>query len=461
MKKGSDHNTNDSGYRSVLTVSIPLILSTGSVTLQHFVDRVFLTWVSPDAIAAAMPAGILNYAIMSIFIGTSVYVSTFTAQYLGAGQQEKIGAYVWQGMYFALLAGVSVLPLLSLSADLFRIAGHAPAVQALENDYFRILLANGFAVTASSAIAGFFSGRGRTKIVMWESFITTAVNIVLDYLLIFGKAGFPELGIRGAALATVAAQYTRLTFYLILFFSRDNRERFRTLAAWRFRADYFLQLIRFGLPNGVHFFLEMTGFTILILLVGRLGVTELAATNITFNINHLVFMPLMGLSMGVSVLVGNRIGEGRPDAARRLTWAASHIGFIFVALISLSYAFLPDLFLAPYKANAGGADYTTISDMAAKLLKFVAVYSLFDCMNIIFSAAVKGAGDTRFVMWISVLLSWGIMVIPSYLAITRFNGTIFWLWTFATLYIVLIGLIFMARFLGNKWETMSVIRQEA
>lgn len=460
MKKSDSDRDRISGYRSVLAVSIPLILSTGSITLQHFVDRVFLTWVSPDAIAAAMPAGILNYAIMSVFIGTAVYVSTFTAQYLGAGQEEKIGAYVWQGIYFSILAGLIVLPLFPLAGDLFRIAGHAPRVQELETDYFRILLTSGFAVTASSAIAGFFSGRKKTAIVMWVSFITTAVNIVLDYLLIFGKAGFPELGISGAALATVAAQYTRLAVYVVLFFRRSNREQFKTGSAWRFRPAFFRQLLKFGLPNGVHFFLEMTGFTILILLVGRLGVVELAATNITFNINHLVFMPLMGLSMGVSVLVGNRIGEGKPKEARSLTWAASHIGFIFVAVISLSYAFLPHFFLAPYKANASGPDYTAISNMAATLLKFVAVYSLFDCMNIIFSAAVKGAGDTRFVMWVSVLLSWGIMVIPSYLAVTRYNGTIYWLWTFATLYIVLMGLIFMGRFLGGKWETMQVIRQE-
>ncbi len=93
----------EGGYREVLAIAIPLILSTGAWGIQHFVDRMFLTWYSPEAIAAAMPAGILNFTIMSLFLGTAGYVSTFVAQYHGASRCERIGPILWQGMYVAIM----------------------------------------------------------------------------------------------------------------------------------------------------------------------------------------------------------------------------------------------------------------------------------------------------------------------------------------------------------------------
>ena len=89
----------EGGYRQILLIAFPLILSTGSWSLQHFVDRMFLAWYSPAALAASTPAGILNYTLMSLFIGTAGYVSTFVAQYIGAGRDERIGPTVWQGLY--------------------------------------------------------------------------------------------------------------------------------------------------------------------------------------------------------------------------------------------------------------------------------------------------------------------------------------------------------------------------
>ncbi len=450
------HAHGPGSYGEVLKISIPLILSTGSITLQHFVDRVFLAWLSPQAIAAAMPAGILNFTLMSIFIGAASYVGTFTAQYDGAGKSRKIGSYLWQGFYFSILAGLVLFPLYYFSDDIFRLAGHHPEVQRLESGYFRILVFSSPAVIASSAAAGFYSGRGKTSIIMMESFITTGVNIILDYLLIFGKGDFPALGMNGAALATLIAQYCRIVFYLILIFGSENRRRYQT-TDWHFHSRHFRRLLRFGLPNGIHFFLEMTGFTMMIFLVGTFGTNALAATNITFNINHISFMPLLGLSMGVSVLVGRRLGEDNPALARHTTWSAFHIGFGMISVMALTFLFFPKFFILPYAARSSGSDFKPIMRMVINLLKFVAVYSFFDCMNIIFAAAIKGAGDTRFVMWVSVSLSWTLMVVPSILASTVFGGNLYWIWTFTTLYIISVGVVFLRRFLGGKWESMRVI----
>ncbi len=447
----------EGGYKEILILAIPLILSTGSMTIQHFVDRMFLTWYSPEAIAASTPAGLVSFTFMSLFMGTATYVSTFVAQYSGAKHYTRIGPAVWQGIYFSFFAGLVVLPLYPLAPKIFAAAGHAPRVQRLEVQYFQILIFSGFAVAASSAMAGFFSGRGKTKIIMWVMFTSTAVNIVLDYLLIFGNAGFPKMGIRGAALATVVSQYTRAIIYLYLMVKPEHRHKYWTLKGWKLERELFTRLLRFGFPNGLHYFLNLIGFTLLIMLVGRLGTTPLAATNITFNINHLAFMPMMGFGMAVSILVGRRLGACQPELAQRSTWSTFHMTAFFMVIIAAAYLFIPNVFLFAYATNANPQEFEPIARLATNLLKFVAIYALFDMMNLIFAAAVKGAGDTRFVMAVSVVLSWTLMVIPSYVALTVFYKGLYTVWGFATLYIVVLGMVFLLRFQGGKWKTMRVI----
>ncbi len=445
------------GYREVLIFSIPLILSTGSWTIQHFVDRVFLTWYSPEAIAAAMPAGMINFTLMSFFIGTATYVNTFVAQYSGARRDKRIGPAVWQGLYFSLLSGFMVLPLFPLAPKIFALAAHAPEVQSLEITYFQVLIFGAFPVAASSALAGFFSGRGKTRVVMWVSFIATGTNIILDYGLIFGKLGMPAMGVQGAALATVISQFVRFGIYFYLMTRPSHAAKYLTLKGWKLEKELFTRLVRFGVPNGLHFFLEMIGFTLFVLLVGRFGTMVLAASNITLNINHLAFMPMMGLGMAVSILVGQRLGENRADIAQRTVWNTFHLTFIYMVSIALAYALLPRLFLLPYAARSDPTQFEPIAEISVKLLKFVAFYCIFDTMNIVFSAAVKGAGDTRFVMTSSVILSWTLMVIPSYLVSVVFNGGIYSIWIFVTLYITALGIVFLFRFLTGKWKTMRVI----
>ena len=155
------------GYREVLFMAVPLILSTGAWSVLHFVDRMFLTWYSPEAIAAAMPAGILNFTIMSLFIGTAGYVNTFVAQYHGSEKFERIGPSLWQGIYISLAGGLFLVLLSPFSASIFRFIGHAPEVREQEIIYFRILCLGATPPIMAAALAGFFSGRGESWPIMW------------------------------------------------------------------------------------------------------------------------------------------------------------------------------------------------------------------------------------------------------------------------------------------------------
>ena len=126
----------DGGYREVLVIAIPLILSTATWSVQHFVDRMFLTWYSPETIAAAMPAGMLNFTLISIFMGTAGYVSTFVAQYHGGGHYHRIGPALWQGIYISLFGGLVLLCVIPLAEPAFRLIGHSPLIQKHEVIYF-------------------------------------------------------------------------------------------------------------------------------------------------------------------------------------------------------------------------------------------------------------------------------------------------------------------------------------
>ncbi|HFE53176.1 MAG TPA: MATE family efflux transporter, partial [Bacteroidetes bacterium] len=134
----------EGGYGELLALAIPLILSTGAWSVQHFVDRMFLTWYSPEAIAAAMPAGILNFTLMSFFLGTAGYVNTFVAQYYGAQRYERIGPAVWQGVYVALIGAVLIAATIPLAPGFFRLVGHERTVQLYEVSYYQILCVGAF-----------------------------------------------------------------------------------------------------------------------------------------------------------------------------------------------------------------------------------------------------------------------------------------------------------------------------
>jgi MATE family multidrug resistance protein len=202
------------------------------------------------------------------------------------------------------------------------------------------------------------------------------------------------------------------------------------------------------------------GITIFILLVGRLGTLELAATNIAFNINVLAFMPMIGFGMAVMTLVGQYQGKGRPDLSERSVYSGFHLTYIYMVSIAAAYVFVPDIFLWPFAVKADLASFTPIRELTVVLLRFVAVYCLFDTMNIIYSSGIKGAGDTRFVMLMMFVFSLVGLAIPTYVTLVVLDMGIYSAWTVLTIYIIVLSFAFLLRFLSGKWKSMSVIEVE-
>jgi MATE family multidrug resistance protein len=452
------------GYAEVLRTAFPLILSTSAWTLQQFVDRMFLTWYSPSAIAASMPAGILNFTFVSLFFGTVSYVTTFVAQYHGAGISERIGPVIWQSVYLSFVGGVLIALLIPFASPVFRLIGHSPEVQAEETVYFRILCAGSFFPILNGALSGFFSGRGKMWPLLWANLAGTAVNIVLDYGMIFGNLGFREMGIAGAGIATVLSGFAGTLFYVVAM--AKNRANVEKYSLGRSRVDLGLtgRLLRYGSPNGVQFFLDIVGFSAFLLIVGRLGTSSLAATNIAFNINTLAFMPMIGFAMAVSILVGQYIGEGKPDLAERSVYSCFAMTFLYMAAVASLYVLVPELFLRPYRllpAQGASGEAHAIGRTVVVLLRFVAFYSIFDTLNLVFASAVKGAGDTHFVMYTGSAITFSVLVAPSYVFLVLLGRDIYTGWFIAAAYVCIMGVSFLLRFLQGKWKAMKVIEERA
>jgi MATE family multidrug resistance protein len=445
------------GYRQLLRVAGPLILSTASNSIQNFVDRMFVSWYSSEAIAAAMPAGILNWTLVSLFVGIAGYVTAFVAQYHGARKPEMIGPVVWQGAYIAVIGGVVNLLLVPAARPMFTFIGHAPAVRELEIVYFRVLCYSAVFSIGGSAFSGFFAGRGKVWPVMWVNVAITVVHCGLNYILVFGKAGLPELGLKGAGIASVISQAFGCLVFLAIMLSTASERSFRSRSGWRLEPALFARLLRFGIPSGIHFFVDIAAFSVFVMIVGRIGTAELAATNIAFNINSLAFMPVIGLGTAVAVLVGQHLGEERPAIAEKAAWNGLRLGVLYMVLIALTYVGIPGVFADLFAPRGDPGSYASIRAAAVLLLRFVALYSIFDSVNIVFGSALKGAGDTRFVMAYLLVMATAGLVLPSVLLIGVLAQGLMTAWLIVTVYIIALAFGFMVRFLGGRWKGMRVI----
>ena len=414
----------------------------------------FLSWYSTDALAAAAPTSILGFAAISFFLGTSGYVGTFVAQYTGARRNERVGPAMWQGIYFSIIGGFIVVLTMFLSDPLFDFIGHDPKVVELEKIYWKYLAIGGFFPILAGPISAFFSGRGKTYPVMWASFAATALNIVLNYLLIFGNFGLPEMGIAGAGLSTVLSGLLNLLILATLLFSRYNRRNFNTISGWQFEKPLFLRLINFGMPSGLQFFADMASFSIFLLIIGRLGAVELAASNVALNISLLAFMPMLGMGIAVNILVGQSLGADKPDAANRATFSGLHIASVYMGTLSLLYFLVPNIFIHPFTLKA---DFAAIRPHAELALKCVAVWSLFDSIGIIASSALKGAGDTKFILYSVIIVSILMLIIPTYVGIEILGWGLKSAWSAGIAYIICLSTVFALRYRQGKWRSMRVI----
>ena len=451
----SDFLSNDGSILNVLRVALPLILSSSCHAVNMFMDRLMLTRYSQSSAAAALTSGLTSFTLQCFFVGAVGYASTFVAQYSGARQNKRVGTAVWQGIFLALAGAVFMASCCLWIPYLFAALNHTPAVEKQENIYFTWLALGAGVFLLQQALSCFWSGRGQTWMVLIVSVLVTVLNLPLNYAFIYGKLGCPEMGTAGAALGTVLAALAGLLVYACGFFGlKSSRKHFNTCSNI-FDWDMFKRMIKYSTPNGVQLMSDLAAFNLFVLLLSLYGVQVQEASSIVFGINSLSFCPIMGIGMAASILVGQSVGANDIPHAKKSVRSTRTIMLIYMSIMMILFAVLPDVVLAPF-VRSGDAAQLEVMRLAKTMLLFIAAYLFGDGLVLIYSNAVRGAGDTKYIMYLTAVMAWGFFAIPC--LIMRLAGcSVWWLWGCLSAYIIVFGSLCYRRYRSGKWTQMKVI----
>ncbi|MCL2744394.1 MAG: MATE family efflux transporter [Planctomycetaceae bacterium] len=452
--------TRPCGGFDVLRQAIPIIISGGSISIMIFTDRMFLMWYSADAMTASMQGGMLYWSIVAVPAHLAAYATAFVAQYNGSGKYHRVSSIVWQGIWLGLIAMPFLFLLYPHLVKLFGLFGHDAELIELESTYFYWILWGCTGTISGEAAASFFRGRGTMKPEMYNNVFCVLLNIFLDYVLIFGKLGFPEWGLAGAAVTTAFSQWIRFLIYLILIFLADRKtKQFGVLAEMKLDLPQMGRLFYYGIPAGFYTFVDTISFTAFILIIGGLGEIERNATTLAFTMNSLTFIPLVGIGIVVTSMAGNQLGANRPELARRATMTAMVFGVVYSAFFSLLFWAIPDVLLQPFASFSSPEDFAKIHGLTITLLLFIALYLCFDGATIIYCSTLRGAGDTHFIAAVMLVLA---PLCPAlcYAGVRFFDLGIIWCWSVLTASVFVYLVVFGLRYRSKVWESIRVIEKE-
>lgn len=447
-------------YRHILQTAIPLILATGYLAILEFFDRMFLAWYSKEALAAVTPASALALTCTSLFTGILVYVGNIVAQYQGAKIEEKVGSILWQGIWLTVLSGVILVIISCFSEIVFKIVGHEHSLQPMQVVYFGIIMKGAIFSLLTTLFMSFYAAVGKYIIVGVTIVSSIVINVFLDYCMIFGKFGFEEMGVRGSALSTVIGSAITALIFIVYLFLSECRKRFHIVQPKFIDMKLFQHIFKFSLSNGVVFFLDSIGFTLFLLLIGRVGVNELAASNVAINISNVIFLPVFGFGMAISVIVGECMGRKEPEVAQRYVKKGFHLVYLYVVPICLIFWFAPELFVNMFVRNLAVEQREIIMSVSSVILKIVAVYTLFDAIDITLTSCLKGSGDVVYVMCATVFANVFILMLPTYFLVLKLGMSLYVGWGIFAMTIIGMSAIYISRYKSYKWKKATLIEPE-
>lgn len=439
-----------------MALALPMVVSQACETVMVFTDRLFLARLGPDLMSAAMAGGLSSFMAMTFFIGLTGYVTALAAQYLGAGHKERCAVVLFQAVLIALVATPLVLAAKPLIHGLFGALDIPPEQLFLQVIYFDILLLGTPLVLLRTGFSGFFSGIGKTRVVMLSAMVAMVVNVVANYLLIFGHLGLPALGLRGAAYGTLLGSFCGLLVLVAAYLRKENRLEFSIGKSFRFDRPVMSKLLRYGSPSGVEMFLNLLAFNLVILIFHSHSLVTATAVTIVFNWDMVSFVPLLGIQVGVISLVGRYMGQDRPEIAERVAHSALKLAWTYSGTILVLFVLFPGQLVEVFQPVSADAVYQQAAPLAKAMLRLAAVYVLADAMVVVFSGVLRGAGDTFWAMGLSVTLHWLLVpIVILCLKILLLSPLSAWL-ALIGFFLSFCGL-FYVRFRSGQWKSLRVV----
>jgi MATE family multidrug resistance protein len=440
----------------LLRLALPIIGMMVSRLLMTFIDFAMVSVLGTEAQAAISPATLFVFAVGCLGLGIANGVQTFVSQADGRGEPEQAGAYAWQCFYIAGLFALLTLPLVA-TVDIWfgwiaRLGQHPSAMATMEIRYIEIALWSVAPSIVCIGLNGFFNGVQRPGVTLLAVIASLVVNLVGNWLLIYGNLGFPRMEIAGAAIATVIAWCVRAAVLLAAMLAPGFDHRYRTRRSYAFDRQKMAGLIRVGGPTAVQWLVDMGSWlTFIMLIMPPFGTNILAATNVGIQYMHLSFMPAIGVGIALCSRVGFAIGEGKPERAVEQTRVGMRLTGIYMGAVGLAFLLLRRPLMWLFNADP------EVIDAGSWVLIWAAIFQVFDAMSITYMNALRGAGDTRWPAVVLGSLCWIVFVMGGY-TVARLapewglSGP----WGMCTLYIILLGLLLYWRWRRGAWRKIRL-----
>jgi MATE family multidrug resistance protein len=430
-------------------LALPMVVSQGAFALMMFADRFFLSRLSSTHVAASMGGGVSFWVCLCFFNGLAAYSNALVAQYYGRRDLARCPQVVTQGIVLAVLAQ----PLLWLMAlamlRVFDLMGHDPALVALEKPYFLTFVAGAVVFLGKTVLASYFSGIGRTRVVMIADLIGVLFNIPLSYALIFGRLGLPELGIVGAALGTVLSGVLSIAIYLAFYLNPIHAERFMVTQSLAYEPALMRRYLRLGLPSALELLVGMGTFNVFLLMFQSYGVAAGAAMAIVFNWDMLCFVPLMGLNIAIMSLTGRSVGAADVVRTGEVISAGFLIAVGYAATLAVTFVVFRDPLLAVFATP--GDDFSAVLAIGSPMMVGMATYLVGDALILVSGGVLRGAGDTRWLMFASMALNVVTLSAQVLVIVVWEQPPLLSWWLFVALLLSKAAL-FTSRLLGSRWR---------
>lgn len=472
----------------MIRLAIPSVATMTSFTVMQFIDALMVARITSDEaqravnIAAQGNGGVMSFVPLSIVMGVSSMINTFVSQNLGAGQERKAAAYAWAGLWLALFAALAVIPYGLAMPWIFELQhggdeSISPRQIMLQTQYAQVLVFGAFFLLAARAISHFFYGMHKPSVVLIAALAGNLTNIFGNWLLIYGNWGFPQLGVMGAAIATVIGTMIELAIPLAVFLSPKMHARYATRTPWRFSWPHLRDLFKTGWAPALMFGNEMICWAIFMsALVGRFGPEQNAASWIALRYMHMSFMPAVGISIAIAAMVGKCMGAKRPDLAAKRAWMGIYVAMAYMTLCGLAMVIFREPLVGYFLQDAiktatdGGAIAATsqvptehvVLTVGMQLMILAALFQTFDGLGIAVLGALRGAGDTLVPGIVTMCLTWT-CIIGVGAGIMHFAPQLGALgpWIGAGVYIIVLGIFLLTRFLSGKWKSIDLLKHSA
>ncbi len=436
--------------RQLLSISFPLMMTVFSTTLMLLCDRLILSRYSLEAMNIATVVGNIYAAIQ--FVGVKIaYISeVFVGQYNGAKKYHKVALPVWQMLWFSIALFVFTVPI-----ALYTGKSILPRQFWEEGiGFYKLLIATAPFLAMTAALASFYVGRGQMRIVTFTVIIANIINIVLDWIFVLGVEGFIKpMGINGAAYATIISNLVQVIILLFAFLKKSNDDVYNTRHII-FDKKLFIKCLRLGTPSAVGIALDISAWSVMLLVLAHLKTEFLTVHTIALTIFLFFNFFIDGLQKGITAIASNIIGIKKLKYLNKLMNSSlllysSIIIFLFFPLILFSNHTV-SLFIK----DSSNFDYIIAESENA--LKYVWVFFIVDGLFWSYTGVLTAAGDTKFLMIVYAASIFCLLLIPVYVMAQYFDVTPSSLWFIISIYKIIPTLLFINRYSNGRWKTINI-----